>query len=92
MLDVVQDGETVVGGADGTAGFNLWLQNKKVIQILHLWSSLGGLVSAGQLGVQGEDGQEEGGDQVGQVPHEEDYTCCSSGSFFFFFRFKDKEQ
>ena len=55
---------------------------KKVIQILHLWSSLGGLVSAGQLGVQGEDGQEEGGDQVGQVPHEEDYARCSSESFF----------
>ena len=30
VLDVVQDGETVVGGADGTAGFNLWLQDKKL--------------------------------------------------------------
>ena len=59
-----------------------------MIQILHLWSSLGGLVSAGQLGVQGEDGQEQGGDQVGQVPQEEDYARRSSESFSFFFRFK----
>ena len=48
------------------------IKKEKVIQVLHLWSSLGGLVSAGQLGVQGEDGQEEGGDEVGQVPQEED--------------------
>ena len=30
MLDVVQDGETVVGGAYRTAGFNLWLQNREM--------------------------------------------------------------
>ena len=40
-------------------------------------------MSAGQLGVQGEDGQEQGGDQVGQVPHEEDYARRSSESFFY---------
>ena len=38
-------------------------------------------MSAGQLGVQGEDGQEEGGDEVGQVPHEEDYARRCSESF-----------
>ena len=29
MLDVMEDSETIVGGADGTAGFNLWLKIKK---------------------------------------------------------------
>ena len=57
------------------------IKKEKVIQVLNLWSSLGGLVSAGQLGVQGEDGQEEGGDEVGQVPQEEDYARRSSESF-----------
>ena len=38
-------------------------------------------MSAGQLGVQGEDGQEEGGGEVGQVPQEEDYARRSSESF-----------
>ena len=49
-------------------------------------------MSAGQLGVQGEDGQEQGGDQVGQVPQEEDHACCSSEGSFLFFRFKNYKE
>ena len=49
VLDVMQDSETIVGGADRGAGFDLW-------------SSLGGLKLANELGVDGEDGQKEGGE------------------------------
>ena len=43
----MEDSEAIVGGEDRGAGFDLW-------------SSLGGLQPAGELGVDGEEGQEEG--------------------------------
>ena len=49
MLDVMEDTKTIVGGTDRRAGFDLW-------------SSLGGLELAGELGVDGEEGQEDGGE------------------------------
>ena len=61
----MEDSETIVGGANGRAGFDLW-------------SSLGGLKLAGELGVDGEEGQEEGGDQVGDVAQEEDHARHNS--------------
>ena len=45
----MQDSETIVGREDRGASFDLW-------------SSLGGLKLAGELGVDGEEGQEEGGE------------------------------
>ena len=65
MLDVMEDSETIVGGEDRGAGFDLW-------------SSLGGLQPAGELGVDGEEGQDEGGDQVGDVAQEEDHARHNS--------------
>ena len=65
MLDVMEDSETIVGRADRGAGFDLW-------------SSLGGLKPASELGVDGEEGQEEGGDQVGDVAQEEDHARHNS--------------
>lgn len=38
-------------------------------------------MSAGHFCMQGENGQEEGGGEVGQVPHEEDNARRSSESF-----------
>ena len=65
MLDVMQDSETIVGRADRGAGFNLR-------------SSLGGLELARELGVDGEEGQEEGGDHVGDVAQEENHARHNS--------------
>ena len=65
MLDVMEDTETIVGREDRRAGFDLW-------------SSLGGLQPAGELGVDGEEGQEEGGEYVGDVAQEEDHACHNS--------------
>ena len=62
MLQVMEYGEAVVRRADGATGLNLW-------------PPLCGLLPPAQLGVQGEEGQDEGGHQVGQVPHKEDHTC-----------------
>ena len=65
MLDVMEDSETIVWRADRGASFDLW-------------SSLGGFQPASELGVDGEEGQEEGGDQVGDVAQEEDHARHNS--------------